>query len=96
MLALGDIGNHGEAQKSHNAACLEDTHIGKNTKIQGYEYAKDTKDKKAAAIALVPFLSPSPVSDNGARESFSPLPRLPAAIASFVDIVCIGQFIRLH
>lgn len=86
-------------RRNHTMRIARKIHIlekYKNTKIQGYEYAKDTKDKKAAAIALVPFLSPSPVSDNGARESFSPLPRLPAAIASFVDIVCIGQFIRLH
>lgn len=66
MLALGDIGNHGEAQKSHNAACLEDTHIGK---IQEYKRYKNTDIRKIRGQQVSPpsRLPPRrPVSRGGA------------------------------
>ena len=67
MLALGDIGNHGEAQKSHNAACLEDTHIGK---IQEYKRYKNTDIRKIRGQQVSPLSAFLPVGPCRGAGSF--------------------------
>ena len=89
MLALGDIGNHGEAQKSHNTACLEDTHIGK---IQEYKRYKNTDIRKIRGQQVSPLPAFLPAEPCRGAGRF----RFVGVQLAFVGIMCIGQFIRLH
>lgn len=67
MPTLGDIGNHGETQKSHNADYSEDTHIGK---IQEYKDTRIRIYRRYEDDGYRPFPPSSPSSRVEGRGGF--------------------------